>query len=295
MIKNVRIVMLAAALVAGIVTASAQLLYRVGGNGLANESYIFGTHHLAPVAVLDSVPGFAEAWSAAGTLIGEIDMTVDAAELGAAMTPYMTAPQDSTLSRLVDAETYQSLNQSLKQLMPGIPVDLSMFEGMRPMVLANIVAVNVVGPLIPGYNPQEQLDTHLEVTAKTAGKTIKALETPEMQARLLFATLPLDEQVEALKEVLDNPEELAEQGTHLTELYYKGDLDAMLEYGEETDDHPEFMKALLDSRNSDWLAKLPAMLSEGSSIVAVGALHLPGKNGILEGLRKAGYTVEAVK
>lgn len=274
--------------------ASAQLLYKVSGN-LTHDSYILGTHHLAPVAILDSIPGFRSAWESVESVAGEVDMTVSPEEMGALITPYMFAPQDSTISRLVDAETYQTMNRSLKGLMGGIPADLSMFDNMRPMVLANIVTVNLIGSIVPGYNPQEQLDTYLQRSAAEEGKRIEALETLDMQARLLYSTLPLGEQIEALQEVLYNPESVVDEGKKLNALYFKGDLDEMLRYGEEIDEHPEFMKHLLDRRNSDWLTKLPAMLEQGPVLVAVGALHLPGGNGILAGLRKAGYKVESVK
>jgi uncharacterized protein YbaP (TraB family) len=36
-------------------------------------------------------------------------------------------------------------------------------------------------------------------------------------------------------------------------------------------------------------------MKERSSFIAVGCLHLPGKEGLIEGLRKLGYTVEAIR
>jgi uncharacterized protein YbaP (TraB family) len=37
-----------------------------------------------------------------------------------------------------------------------------------------------------------------------------------------------------------------------------------------------------------------AILAKGSAFIAVGALHLPGPDGLVEEFRKAGYTVTAV-
>ena len=36
------------------------------------------------------------------------------------------------------------------------------------------------------------------------------------------------------------------------------------------------------------------MLKENSNLIAVGAMHLVGDNGLIEGLRALGYTVEPV-
>ncbi len=35
-------------------------------------------------------------------------------------------------------------------------------------------------------------------------------------------------------------------------------------------------------------------MNQGSSFIAVGALHLPGEKGVVEGLRRLGYTIEPV-
>ena len=55
------------ALAALIITigANAQLLWKISGNGLTKPSYLFGTHHVAPLSVIDSVPGLMDALAAA--------------------------------------------------------------------------------------------------------------------------------------------------------------------------------------------------------------------------------------
>ena len=44
-------------------------------------------------------------------------------------------------------------------------------------------------------------------------------------------------------------------------------------------------------RNAKWLARLRDEIAPGKTVVAVGALHLPGENGLLKGLEDAGYTL----
>ena len=53
---------------------NAQLLWEISGNGLQKPSYLFGTHHIAPLAVLDSVKGFNEALTSVDKVYGEMDM-----------------------------------------------------------------------------------------------------------------------------------------------------------------------------------------------------------------------------
>ena len=57
------------------VAAQAQVFYKVSGNGLQKPSYIFGTHHLAPLSMLDSIPSAKAALDETERAVGEVDMT----------------------------------------------------------------------------------------------------------------------------------------------------------------------------------------------------------------------------
>ena len=270
----------------------AQIFYKVSGNGLEKPSYIFGTHHIAPLSVIDSVAGARKALADADRIVGEIDMTMGQMQLAAALQPFMMAPTDSTLRDLIAPADYERISEKFKEYapMPGLTLDaLSM---MRPMVAQSIVSLSSLSKDLPGYNPQEQLDGYFQTEGKKAGKEVIGLETPEMQGRLLYTFAPITRQAADLVEMLDHPEKITEQSKKLNASYLAQDLDALLKLTEVDDSHSEFVTALLDRRNADWLTKLPAILSEGSCFVAVGALHLAGPKGIVEGLRSLGYTVE---
>ena len=270
----------------------AQIFYKVSGNGLEKPSYIFGTHHIAPLSVIDSVAGARKALADADRIVGEIDMTMGQMQLAAALQPFMMAPTDSTLRDLIAPADYERISEKFKEYapMPGLTLDaLSM---MRPMVAQSIVSLSSLSKDLPGYNPQEQLDGYFQTEGKKAGKEVIGLETPEMQGRLLYTFTPITRQAADLVEMLDHPEKITEQSKKLNASYLAQDLDALLMLTEVDDSHSEFVTALLDRRNADWLTKLPAILSEGSCFVAVGALHLAGPKGIVEGLRSLGYTVE---
>ena len=43
-------------------SANAQLLWKVSGNGLSSPSYIMGTHHLAPLSVKTALPDYRKRW-----------------------------------------------------------------------------------------------------------------------------------------------------------------------------------------------------------------------------------------
>ena len=58
---------------------------------------------------------------------------------------------------------------------------------------------------------------------------------------------------------------------------------------------PDEEDVLIYNRNKAWAEKLPAIMKAAPTFVAVGALHLPGEKGLLNLLKRQGYTVEAVK
>lgn len=289
-----RIIFLFILLVSLAAGSNAQVLYKVEGNGLGKPSYIFGTHHLASLSFLDSLPGVKDCFDATDQVVGEVVMTENPMTLAMKMQQYMLAPADSTLSTLYDAATYTELNEKFKKYSPYPGMDLSAFEPMRPMVITALVSVSLVKDALPDYKEGEQLDTYFQTLGKENNKKIIALETPEQQALLLYCSTPITKQAEELKELLDDPEAMSKSAAILNQSYYAQDLAKLLEMSKKEDANPEFMVKLLDDRNADWLTKLPGIMNEAPSFIAVGALHLTGDNGILEGLWKAGFTVTPV-
>jgi len=287
----------AAAALLTTVLCQAQIFYKVSGGGLEKPSYIFGTHHLAPLSTIDSVAGVREAFQQAASVVGEIDMTVPQMQLAMAMQPYMMAPADSTLTKVIDPETFNRINEKFKSLaiMPGL--DLNALSMMRPMVPTSMITVSIVKKMMPAFNEKEQLDKYFQEQGKKDGKTIIALETPEIQARLFYTFTPIAEQAKNLIETLDNTDKTYKNAGQLNNLYKSQDLEGMLKLSEEegTDEGKAFMEALLDRRNAAWLDKLPDIMKNTPAFIAVGALHLAGGKGIVEGLRAKGFTVEAVK
>lgn len=274
--------------------AQAQIFYRISGNGLKEPSYLFGTHHLAPLAVIDSV-GAREAMAAAKAVVGEIDMTQDQMALAMQMQKHMLAPADSTLTKVLGEENMKRYATMFSEYAPMPGMQLQMLDAMKPMVVNTMVTMGMIQKSMPDFKPGEQLDTYFQQEAKKAGKEILPLETAEQQAAILYDMTPIAEQAEALCEVFDKPEEAMANARKLNALYAVGDLDGMLEMTKTEEVNPQFFETLLFNRNADWMKQFPAMMAQRPCFIAVGALHLAGERGLVNQLRKAGYTVEEMK
>lgn len=274
--------------------ANSQLLYKVEGNGLSKPSYVFGTHHLAPLSVIEKF-GVKAPFEGAEQIVGELDMTGDPMQLAQTVQSHAIAPADSTLTKVISPEDFAVISKEFKNWAPMPQMELSMLDMMKPMLVTNLVAVTMAQKAMPDHNPAEQLDSWFQVTGKENGKKILPLETADQQAALLFDLTPISNQAKALVELLKDPEKAVASTQKLTDAYLQQDLDKMMQLSKEDDENPEFMIALLDKRNADWLTKLPAIFKEAPTFVAVGALHLAGDKGVIEGLRKLGYKVTPVK
>lgn len=275
-------------------SANAQIFYKVTGNGLEKPSYLFGTHHLAPLSVFTENASATEAFASAGQVVGEIDMTGNKMEMGMKMQPYMMAPADSTLSKVIPADKFIEADTQFQKIIQMQGVTLKMFDSLKPIAVTQQVTVAIVMQNMPEFKVNEQLDTYFQTYGKESGKKIVALETVEQQAELLFASTSISSQANDLLEALSKPEAMVDEAKKLNEAYFSQDLVAMFNLTKQENSNPEFFEKLLNNRNENWLKQLPEIMKADSSFIAIGCLHLAGEYGLVEQLRKLGYTVEAM-
>ncbi len=191
----------------------------------------------------------------------------------------------------------QELDEGLER---DLEAGLSQSGWIHPGALNMIYSVSLYAQHIPGYNPsQTSLDQHFQLRAAEEGKTVIGLETVEDQINAAFYSEPVEVIAQSLVELVRNPEYTVNLVREVTKYYGEQDLDKLYEVSFENPDNPFEMegmeKALLKERNDRWMEQLPKLMAEQSVFVAVGAGHLPGPDGILTQLRKAGYVVEEVK
>lgn len=282
------------ALILTAASASAQLLWKVEGNGLQAPSYIFGTHHVAPSDMVSRVAGLTDALDEVAAVYGEVNMVdLNPMEMQQMVMPHIMAPADSTLSVLFTPAQLDSIGALLTSY-TGQPVDMSQMETLKPVMIGTQLAILQSMKAFPGFNPQAQLDATLQNMAKAAGKEVGGLETFEYQLGVLYDT-PLSIQADELMEGIRNDSEAIEKAASLANAYTSGDLGTIssLLY-----DDPDMTQAKLEKlllvRNRAWTALLPDIMGARPVLVAVGCGHLPGDEGLIALLRNAGYTLTPV-
>lgn len=277
------------------ICCNAQLLWKISGNGLEKPSYLFGTHHIAPISVLDSVPGFNEALASADKVYGELVMSeAQSPEAQQIMMKYVMAPQDSTLTSVLTPAQADSLTTLLQKYM-GPMVSAAQFAPMKPAMVSTVIGLAQAQTAFPEFNQQQQLDGEIQKRGAAAGKEVGGLETMEIQCQALFGS-PIIEQANELMELVRNDGKSMEMAHKLAKAYLSGDLSEMLSIIEDPElGTGEGTERLINKRNANWVRVMAGLLPTASVLIAVGAGHLPGDKGLISLLRNEGYTVTPVE
>lgn len=288
-----------ALVLAGWGSAQAQLLWKISGKDLTASSYIFGSNHLAPLSVKDSVAGLSDAFAAVQQVCGEIRMDEMTDSVGLQRIRQVTVlPAGQTLKDVLTPAQYVRADSVVRLLM-GVGLDVPQLATMTPAALNTSLATVLYLRSHPGFNPAEQLDTYFQSAAQAVGKKVLGLETLDFQMKVLFGSKSLARQVEELMCLVDHLDRTADQANRLAALFARQDLDGMLALTEEERGTacgalPEELDALLYDRNADWAGRMPALMADGATLFVVGALHLAGERGVPALLRARGYDVEPV-
>lgn len=283
-----------AAVMAFASSVSAQILWKVEKPGNEKITYILGTHHFAPLSVLDSLTNLPEALKNSDKLYGELDMAaMTSPESMMAMQQFLMAPADSTLDKVLTPAQLDAVKAAIDP-MTGGQLPLEMLYPMKPAALSTQIAAMMSMQLFPNLNPMEGLDMTMQERAKALGKPVAGLETMDFQMQTLYGT-PISKQAEDLMETVSDMDKEAKRAVELANSYMAHNLDAILKAMMEEENDPADYERLIFSRNDAWVAQLLKEMPESNLMVVVGAGHLPGERGVLEQLRKAGYTVTAAE
>ncbi len=289
-------------------TASAQLLYKISGNGLTKPSYLFGTHHFADGEFSKSVNYLHRIMKEAEQFCGELDLEEVARVeklYNEHIIKYSALPNNQTMDDILTRSELARLNKITKELlgysykeMPAEKYDV--VSRVVPIVYTMMVSI---------WKPSEKsnqsgktnnpIDIYLLRYAKESGKRVLKFECVEDQLDIIFPfQMPLKQQKKYMFHALENQDIASELQESIAKAYRVQDVETIKgvilnkrlsiinAYSKEN------MKRLFDERNTAWAERMPAMMGEKSTLFFVGVGHLLGQKGLLNLLRKKGYTVE---
>lgn len=265
------------------------LLWKISGKGLEKPSYLFGTIHMLCKEDAYLSKNLLNAIKNADRVYLELDMD-NLIELLGAMSK-MKMKDDTTLADLLTPDEYTLVKKYFESKSSLLP--FSVLETYKPLLAASLLMES--GMSCDENVAMEQL---IMEEAKEQGKRIEGLETMAYQMSV-FDSIPYKVQAqELLKSVsTGNTESDGEKEfREMMKAYKDQDLEKLGNMiSKSSDGMMQYDDILLTNRNRNWVTKLNEILPGKSLVVAVGAGHLPGENGLINLLRKAGYKITPVE
>lgn len=254
--------------------------------GKTNTVYLLGSvHFLKPT---DQLPAAVDAaYRDAEQLVMEIDMDdLDPLIVQQTTLELGLLPEGRTLESELGAQMYARVAAQART----IGLDPALLNRFRPWLAAmTLVQFQLMKQ---GLNPESGVEQRLTARATADNKEITGLETIEQQLGLL-AGLPADQQREFLMYSVEDAENAAQEIDELLAAWRGGDTDVLGRLlAEGFDKYPDLYRPLTIDRNRQWIGRIESLLDDsGDYLVVVGALHLVGKESVIDLLENKGHKV----
>jgi uncharacterized protein len=265
------------------------LLWKISGNGLAKPSYLFGTIHMLckdDAVLSDNLKNIIHG---SDEVYFEVDLDNMLEMLG--VMSKMKMRGDTTLRDLLTEKEYEKVKTYFESKSSMFP--FSMLETYKPILAASVLEQNSFP-----CETTAMMEQVIMAEAKQHNKKIKGMETMGYQVSVLD-DIPYKLQAEQLVKYIDDEGKDGEENKEMKEMLdaYKDQDLAKLEALLSKSDigMSSYAEILLYKRNRNWVEKLKEILPGKTLLVAVGAGHLPGKQGVISLLKKAGFTVIPVE
>ncbi|OUS27237.1 hypothetical protein A9Q98_09770 [Thalassotalea sp. 42_200_T64] len=260
-------------------------VWQVSKNG--NTVYIGGTVHVLSDNDYPLPAAFEQAYQKSAVLVFEMDMSkAQTPEFQQQMLAKMTYQDGRTYADELKPETVTKLNQYMQE--KGLPVgNLQMFKPSMLSVTLTMIELQRLG--LGGTG----VDAFYNLKGINDKKSFKYLELPEQQIDYL-ANMGKGYEDELIHYTLDDMAKLPTVMQQMKGAWRVGNNQELYNIAakEWQQSFPTSYNQLIVERNNNWLPEIEAYFASAEiEFVLVGALHLVGKDGVLEQLKMKGYTI----
>jgi uncharacterized protein len=271
------------------------LMWRIEKPGL-EPSYLFGTIHSTDDSALEVAQRATElikdAKVVATELGGPID-SIEKANIAASMLAKALDRDHDTFEGVIPPEDSERIEKFLAG--QGYPAQFA--HHLKPWFLAVLTALPACEARREALDLPE-VDQLLAQTAKDLRVKIVGLETPQEQLDAI-ATMRPEAAAAVLIVAAREPGVNDDLYATMLRLYRESRPAEILPISDvvgglsevERSAQDEFMRVLLVDRNALMAKRAQPLIASGGAFIAVGALHLTGKDGLIERFRADGYTV----
>ena len=255
-----------------------------------NYFYLGGTIHLLNPEDHPLPEEFTTAYKDADSLIFETDLAeAQSAEAQQKSLAVMAYSDGGTLKDDLSDESYSKLSDYLTS--SGMPIQA--FGQFKPWAVALTLTVMEYQKL--GMQPDYGVDQHFNAKALADNKAVGELETFDEQLSFISSMGDIDPNI-MVEYTIRDLKELPGFVKSMKNNWRNGDIEA---FSKESSiatmkaEFPDLYDNLVVKRNNNWMPKLTALTgSKAKEFVLVGALHLSDKEGLINQLKLAGFTID---
>jgi uncharacterized protein YbaP (TraB family) len=249
-------------------------------------SYLFATMHVNDSRVVNLPPPVEQAFNDSSQFVMEMLLNFEAVGLVSRASFFSDG---RTLDSVMQAKDYRRLLAVLQQRMQ---LEESVVRHMKPWAVFSLLMM----PVEQGGGAA--LDMQLYRRSIQAQKSVAGLETAQEQVDV-FDQMSIADQLWLLNQAVREIAQTDALFPEMLEAYVQGDLAALMLMQQqmmsaESDIDDRLMHRLLTVRNQRMVKRMLPYLQQGDAFIAIGALHLPGQDGVLHLLQQQGYSVAPV-
>lgn len=261
------------------------LFWEITGNGLKQPSYLFGTMHVSNKMVFHLSDSFYLAIKSVDAVALELNPDLWQGQ----MVEMDRMKQQYTDFAQVSGNDYLNENSfRIKKYDDELKQALS----SEPFVVNSLLYRSYKSRA--DFEEDTFLDLYIFQTGKKSGKRATGVEDYYQTEKLIMEAYN-DMAMEKKKRVIDTDGESGDDIVEkMQDAYRKGDLDLMDSLDRMVEKSDAFREKFLYKRNEIQANSIDTILKKNSLFVGVGAAHLAGERGVIELLRKKGYTLRPI-
>ncbi len=261
------------------------LLWEISGNGMKHKSYLFGTMHISNKMVFNLSDSFFYALKS----VDKVGLEVNPDHWQDDMIRSENEKDD--MVKYTDPNYRTTITQTSFTL-NDYGGWLSTLLKMQPSIINSLLYRNY-NKYNEDYEEDTFLDLYIYQAGKKLGKTATGME--HMKTNDVI-------QIDAYRDMLLEKKKAKDNGNtyrlreKMEDAYRNQDLDVMDSLEKIQMQSEAYMNRFLYYRNIIQANSMDTILKGGASLfVGVGCAHLPGEKGVIELLRKKGYTLRPIR
>lgn len=264
------------------------LLWEISGNGIGRPGYLYGTMHVSEKMVFNLSDSFFIALCG----VDMVALETNHDEWQQFMDNIVSNGEENPFGG--NGGNYRDYsknlyNESFRFKAPSREL-LGAMLSVKPVMTNEFLYRS--NEYLQDYEEDTYLDLFIFQAGKKLGKKVIGLESLEGSYEAVTRSrIPDDDEKESRPDYYPNS-----GGLSIEEAYRRQDIQLIDSINKLSSPGKNFQRWMLDERNTIMANGIDSILRSGTSLFsAVGAAHLPGETGVIQQLRKKGFTVRAVQ